>query len=366
MLLNIKDWFNKNSAHLTVVVIFLTICFVYFNPAFLGKSLGQNDVTRAQSTQTEINNYKEKGETILWTNQIHGGMPTFQIWAPYPNNFSTWMVNAINHTFPKPVGTVLLLLMGTYLLFSVLKLNPWLAATGAIAFTFSSYNIILLAAGHANQVFAIAFFAPVIAGILLIFRRQYLLGTALTALFLTLEVRANHIQMTYYLMIAVLVLVVIECYLAIKAKETKVFLKSIAYAAAATLLAITVNASSLWSTYEYGEETIRGHSNLTQQSTKPSTGLSKEYAYQWSQGVKECITFLIPNAYGAAQGAVQMVGRRLPKHLLVLVQNQTRPHTLPEVYRFTGVTSPLPKVLFTLVRSFVSCLPLDYLLLKAG
>jgi hypothetical protein len=295
-----KDWFSRNSTHFIVAAIFILICFIYFNPAFLGKSLGQNDVTRAQSTQTEINEYKAKGEAILWTNQIHGGMPTFQIWAPYPNNITTWIVNGINNTFPKPVGTVLSLMFGTYLLFSVLRLKPWLAATGAIAFTFSSYNIILLAAGHANQVFAIAFFAPVIAGILLVFRREYLLGTGLAALFIALEIRANHIQMTYYLMLAILILVTSEFLYALKVKETKMFFKSIAFAALAALLAISVNAGSLWSTYEYGEETIRGRSNLTQQAAGPSTGLPRDYAYQWSQGVKECITFLIPNAYGGS------------------------------------------------------------------
>ncbi len=295
-----KDWFSRNSTHFIVAALFIVICFIYFNPAFIGKSLGQNDVTRAQSTQTEINEYKEKGETILWTNQIHGGMPTFQIWAPYPNNITTWIVNGINYSFPKPVGTVLLLMFGTYLLFSVLNVKPWFAATGAIAFTFSSYNIILLAAGHANQVFAIAFFAPVIAGIILIFRREYLVGTGVAALFIALEIRANHIQMTYYLMLAVLILVVIEFYNALKVEETKIFFKSIACVALATLLAVAVNASSLWSTYEYGEETIRGRSNLTQQSAVASTGLPKDYAYQWSQGVKECLTFLIPNAYGGS------------------------------------------------------------------
>lgn len=295
-----KDWFNRNSTHFIVATLFVALCFIYFNPAFLGKSLGQNDVTRAQSTQTEINEYKEKGETILWTNQIHAGMPTFQIWAPYPNNITSWIVNGINYTFPKPSGTVLLLMFGTYLLFSVLRLKPWLAAAGALAFTFSSYNIILLAAGHANQVFAIAFFAPVIAGIILIFRKEYLLGTALAALFISLEIRANHIQMTYYLMLALLIFVGVEAYYALKTQHTKVFFKSIGCAALATLLAVAVNASSLWSTYEYGEETIRGQSNLTQQSTGPSTGLPKDYAYQWSQGVKECLTFLIPNAYGGS------------------------------------------------------------------
>lgn len=313
-----KDWFNRNSTHFIIALLFVVICFIYFNPAFSGKSLGQNDVTRAQSTQTEINEYKKNGETILWTNQIHAGMPTFQIWAPYPGNITTWIVNGINYTFPKPTGTVLLLLFGTYLLFSVLKLRPWLAATGAIAFTFSSYNIILLAAGHANQVFAIAFFAPVIAGVILIFRREYLLGTALAALFLALEIRANHIQMTYYLMLALLMLVGFEFYSALKVKETKAFFKSAACAVLATLLAVTVNASSLWSTYEYGEETIRGRSNLTRQSAAPSTGLPKDYAYQWSQGVKECVTFLIPNAYGGSSRGHADVHSNVSKTLIGL------------------------------------------------
>ncbi|TDO22449.1 hypothetical protein [Pedobacter duraquae] len=295
-----NNWFKQNSSHIFVFLLFFAICFVYFYPAFSGKTIGQNDVTRAQSTQTEINQYKEKGETILWTNQIHGGMPTFQIWAPYPANITTWIIKGINAIFPNPIGTVLLLLAGTYLLFCVVKLNPWLAAAGAIAFTFSSYNIILITAGHANQVFAIAFFAPVLAGILLIFRGKYSAGIALTALFLALEIRANHIQMTYYLLLAILILVGIETYHAFKSKTFQLLARSIAFAGVATLIAIAVNASSLWSTYDYGKDTIRGKSNLTAEIKESGKGLSKAYAYQWSQGVGECITFLIPNAYGGS------------------------------------------------------------------
>ncbi|WP_316839892.1 YfhO family protein [Pedobacter gandavensis] len=295
-----NNWFKRNGQHLMVIILFFGITFLYFNPLFFGKTLGQNDVTRAQSTTTEINHYREKGETILWTNQIHGGMPAFQIWAPYPNNITTWAVKAINYSFPQPVGTVLVLLLGSYFLFCVLKLNPWLAAAGAIGFTFSSYNIILFGAGHANQVAAISFFAPVIAGVLLVFRGKHLYGAAITALFLAMEIRANHIQMTYYLFLAILVLVGIEAYHAIKSKQTKDFFKAAGFAFAAGLLAIAVNTSSLWSTYEYSTETIRGHANLTQKVAKTSTGLSREYAYQWSQGVEECITFLIPNAFGGS------------------------------------------------------------------
>jgi hypothetical protein len=277
------------------------ICFIFLTPAFQGKTLGGNDVTRAQSTQKEINDYRAKDSTILWTNQIYGGMPTYQIWAPYKANLTSWVVTGINYTFPTPVGTVLVFLLGTYFLFIVLKVNPWLAAAGSLAFTFSSYNIILLTAGHANQAFAIAFFGPILAGILLTLRGKHLLGFSVTAFFLALEIRANHVQMTYYLMLALLIMVGIELYHAIKNKTLSSFLKSLAYIAGATLLAVAVNASMLWSTYSYGNDSIRGQSNLTRQSSEPSNGLGKDYAFQWSQGVGECITFLIPNAYGGGE-----------------------------------------------------------------
>ncbi|MGV8877522.1 MAG: YfhO family protein [Sphingobacteriaceae bacterium] len=295
-------WFKKNGIHFAIVGIFIAICFIYFTPAFQGKTLGQNDVTRAQSTQKEIMDYRAKDSTILWTNQILGGMPVFQIWAPYPDNITTHFVSALKGIFPNPVDTVLLLLLGSYLLFCVLNLNPWLSAAGAIAFTFSSYNFILLVAGHANQAFAIAFFAPILAGIILTLRGKYLLGSVLTALFLSMEIRANHLQMTYYLMIALIILVIVEVYQGIKSKQTSSLLKSAAYIAGATLLAIAVNASILWSTFEYSKETYRGKSHLTQNTKEPSNGLDKDYAYLWSQGVGECLTFLIPNAYGGGSG----------------------------------------------------------------
>jgi len=294
-----SNWFKRNGIHFAIFGVFLAICFVYFTPAFQGKTLNQGDVIRAQSTQKEIMDVKEKtGKAPLWTNSMFSGMPSFQVWAPYPSNVTTYVVDTLKTIFPNPVDTVLLLLMGVYFLLSVLRLNPWLAAAGAVAFTFSTYNFILLDAGHANQVYAIAFFAPLIASIIMAFRGQYLLGSALTAFFLAMEIRSNHIQMTYYLLLALIIYVCIEAYHAFKNKLTKPFLKSLGYLAAAMVLAIAVNAGSLWTTYEYGNESIRGKSNLTKHTTEPSNGLSKEYAFQWSQGISECFTFLVPNAYG--------------------------------------------------------------------
>lgn len=299
-----NNWFKHNAIHLAIIGIFIALCFVYFSPALQGKSLYQSDVLMAQGMQKEIMDYKAKdGKGPLWTNSMFGGMPAFQIWVQYPNNVTTYVISFFKTVFPNPIDTVLLYLLGAYLLFCVLRMNPWLAAAGAVAFAFSSYNFQIIDAGHSNKAMAIAFFPPILAGIILAFRKQYLSGAALTALFLAIEIRTNHIQMTYYLFIAILIYLGIELYHSIKEKSTKDFIKSATYLAAAALLAIAVNAGMLWTTYEYGQETIRGKSNLTTDKAEPNNGLDKEYAYQWSQGIGESLTFLVPNLYGGASGA---------------------------------------------------------------
>jgi hypothetical protein len=297
-----NNWFKRNGTHLAIIGIFLALCFFYFSPAFQGKTLGQNDVTRAQSTQKEIMDYKAKDTTILWTNQILGGMPTYQIWAPYSSNIGSYLIDGITKGLPNPVGIVLVLMLGSYFLFSVLKLNPWLAAAGALAFTFSSYNIIYLVAGHANQELAIAFFAPILASVLLTLRGKYLTGSVLLALFLAIEIKANHIQMTYYLLIALLILMGFELFYAIRSKRTSEFFRAFLYMGGALVLALAINASVLWSTSEYAGDSIRGKSNLTS-ANEPSSGLAKDYAYEFSQGVAESFTFMVPNVYGGATGS---------------------------------------------------------------
>jgi len=299
-----NNWFKRNGVHLAIIGIFISLCFVYFSPALQGKALYQSDVLMAQGMQKEIMDIKAKdGKGPLWTNSMFGGMPAFQIWVQYPNNVTTYVISFFKTVFPNPIDTVLLYLLGAYLLFCVLRMNPWLAAAGAIAFAFSSYNFQIIDAGHSNKAMAIAFFPPILAGIIMAFRRQYLIGAVLTALFLAIEIRTNHIQMTYYLFIALLIYVGIELYHAVKTKTTQDFLKSFGYLAAAALLAIAVNAGMLWTTYEYGTETIRGKSNLKTEKSEPNNGLDREYAYQWSQGLGESLTFLVPNAYGGASGS---------------------------------------------------------------
>jgi hypothetical protein len=302
-----NNWFSRNGIHLAIIGIFIAICFVYFSPALQGKDLLQGDVIQAQGMQKEIMDFKAKdGKGPLWTNSMFGGMPSYQIWVQYPNNITTYVISFFKTIFPNPIDAVLLYLLGAYFLFCVLRMNPWLAAAGAIAFAFSSYNFQIIDAGHSNKAIAIAFFAPILAGIIMTFRRQYLAGAAVTALFLAIEIRTNHIQMTYYLFIALLILVGIELYHAIKAGATKDFLKSFGYLAAASVLAVAVNAGALWTSYEYAKESTRGKSNLSTDKAEPNTGLDRDYAYAWSQGVGESLTFLVPNAYGGASGIEEL------------------------------------------------------------
>lgn len=302
-----KHWFKENSTHFAIIAIFIALVFFYFSPIFGGKTLLQSDVVQAVGSQKELFDYRAKdGHAPQWTNAMFGGMPTYQIWAAHANNITSYINKGIVTLFPVPTDIVLLYLLGGYFLFSALRIKPWLAAIGAVALAFTSYNFIYIEAGHLNKAYAIAYLAPIIGALLLCYRGSRLWGPALLSLFLALEIRANHVQMTYYLFIALLVLVGIELYHAIRNKKLKPFLQATALQGGAVLLAVLVNASVLFPTYEYSQLTIRGKANIqkVEDGGSPSAGLDRQYAYEWSQGVGENITFLIPNAYGGRSGGV--------------------------------------------------------------
>jgi len=302
-----KKWFQANSTHFIIIGIFFILCFAYFSPAMQGKDLYQSDVLEAKAMAKEIMDVKaETGKGPLWTNSMFGGMPSFQIWVSNSGSIANYVINTLKTVFPNPIDIVLCYLLGAYFLLSVLKMKPWLAAAGAIAFAFTSYNFIYIEAGHSNQAMAISFFAPVLGSILLTFRGRYLLGGLLTAFFLAVEIRCNHIQMTYYLFMCLLILAGFELYYAIASQQLKAFLTAVGYLLAGVILAVGVNAGQLWTTYEYGNESIRGKANLTRTSSKSDTGLGRDYAYNWSQGVGEISTFLVPNMYGGATHLKQL------------------------------------------------------------
>lgn len=303
-----NTWFKRNGTHLAIIAFFIILVFAYFSPVIQGKGPAQSDVQQAKAMQKEIMDYRAKdGKGPLWTNEMFGGMPAFQIWVQYPMNIASHIIDLIKVVLPSPVDLVLLYLLGAYLLFCVLKINPYLAAVGALAFAFTSYNFQIIAAGHNNQALAIGFFAPILASVILILRRSYWLGAGLFALFFALEIRANHIQMTYYFFIALFIFLLVEAFGAYKNKILPAFGKAIAFIAVGAVLALMVNTSTLWTTYEYSLESNRGKSNLTTDRSEEKTGLSKEYAYGWSQGVGESFTFLIPNLYGGSTGVDKLV-----------------------------------------------------------
>lgn len=266
----------------------------------------QHDVVQAEASQKELFTYKEKdGKTPLWTNSMFGGMPTYQIWNAHAYNVTSYISKAFRAVFPVPTDIILLYLLGSYLLFSVLKIRPWLAALGALAITFSSYNFIYIEAGHITRVYAIAYMAPIIAFVILTFRGNRTWAPVLLALFLALEIRTNHIQMTYYLFLVMVVYVLFELYYAYKDKKFKPFAVALGLQLGAAVLAVLVNASVLFPTYEYSKLTTRGQANLPKtEESDGDYGLDKSYAYDWSQGIGENITFLIPNAYGGKSQGV--------------------------------------------------------------
>lgn len=299
-----KKWFKENSTHLIIIAIFIVLVIFYFSPIFGGKVLSQSDVIQAEGSQKELFDYKAiDGKAPMWTNSMFGGMPTYQIWYEHANNVTSYIGKGLRAVFPIPTDIVLLYLLGGYFLLSTLRIRPWLAAVGAIAIAFTSYNFIYIEAGHLNKAYAIAYLAPIIGSVLLCYRGSRIWGPLILLFSLAMEIRANHVQITYYLFIALVVYVLIELYYAIRDKKLKEFAQASVLQVVAVILAVLVNASVLFPTYEYSKLTTRGKANIVKvDEGKSGAGLDKDYAYQWSQGVGENVTFLIPNAYGGKSG----------------------------------------------------------------
>ncbi|HOP13107.1 MAG TPA: YfhO family protein [Lentimicrobium sp.] len=212
--------------------------------------------------------------------------------------------NIFKFGLPHPANLVFIYLIGFFILLMVLKVDPWLALAGSVAFAFSSYFFIILEAGHNSKAHAIGYMAPVLAGIILTYRGKHIAGMLVTALFLALELRANHLQITYYLMMMVIILGISELIISIKQKTVPAFLKATGLLFIAAFLALSTNITNIWATWEYGKDTIRGKSELSSDPGNRTTGLDKDYATQWSYGKAETFTLMIPNTKGGATGSL--------------------------------------------------------------
>ncbi|HEY5590865.1 MAG TPA: YfhO family protein [Paludibacter sp.] len=299
-----KTVLAKFAPHIAAILLFICISFMYFTPILEGKQLIGHDTQSWMCDAKETIDFNATHDNVtLWTNSLFGGMPTYQISMTQPYNVIQY-VETVLHLFPNPVFNLLLYLIGFYILLLSFRLNPWLAIVGAIAFAFASYNFIIIVAGHNSKAITIAYMAPLIGSVFMAFRWKPLLGSLLTAFFLSLAIRANHVQILYYTLIIIVFLAVVELIYSIKNKEITSFLKTAGMLVAAALIAIGMNATTLLTTNEYAKYTMRGDSNgLTVDTQNSQHGLNKDYITQWSYGVDETMTLLIPNFKGGASAS---------------------------------------------------------------
>ncbi|MDP4238352.1 MAG: YfhO family protein [Bacteroidota bacterium] len=311
-----KTVLTKFAPHVAAFLLFVCISFMYFSPVLEGKQLIGHDTESWLCMAKETIDYNAThNDVTLWTNSMFGGMPTYQISMSQPYNLIKYVEDVIRF-FPNTVFNLMLYLMGFYVLLLAFRINPWLAIVGAIAFSFASYNFIIILAGHNSKAITIAYMAPLIGSVFLAFRDKRLLGSLLTAFFLSLAIRANHVQILYYTVFILIFLAVVELIFSIKEKEISSFLKTSSLLLVAAAIAVGMNATSLLTTYDYSKATMRGESNgLTVDTQNSQHGLNKDYITQWSYGIDETMTLLIPDFKGGGSGgtltADSETGRKL-------------------------------------------------------
>ncbi len=298
--MEIKDRIKPALPHVIALVLFTLISFVYFYPVLEGKVLKANDTTVSNINSKEIRDYREQfNKEPLWTNSIFSGMPAYLISTRYPGNLFKH-ADTVLRVFKMPVSVLFLSMAGFYLLLLLFGLNQWIAIAGAIAYGFSSFFFQILAAGHNTQAIALAYMAPVIGGVWYAYRRDAIKGALITAFFLTLEITANHLQITYYAALIILVFLITEFICSIREKTFPRFLRTSLIMLIPVVLAIGINFASLNTVREYGKYSIRGKSELQSQHRNVSAGLDRDYIVFWSYGVDETMNLLIPNYKGGS------------------------------------------------------------------
>lgn len=303
--------FRKILPHLIVIAAFVGISAIYFYPAFTGNQLKQGDITNFRGMSQEIVEYRRMfGEEPLWTNSMFAGMPAYQISVLYPNDVLGYLDKVFTLGLPVPANYLFLYMVGFYLLLLAFRLKPGLAAVGALAFAFSSYFIIIIEAGHNSKAHAIGYLAPILAGIIWTYRGKFLLGAAVTAFFVALQVHANHVQITYYFGILVAFYALAKLIDAFRQKAVPQFVKASLFLVFAGAIGVLANSNVLWNTYNYSKATTRGTSELTinpdgsSNQSNVTAGLDRDYVTQWSYGIGETFSLLIPNAHGGGSGAL--------------------------------------------------------------
>ena len=300
---------KKFLPDLIAILAFIILSFAYFFPADIeGRILFQHDTAAGVGAGQESKEYLERtGERTRWTNSIFGGMPTYQMSPSYDSTTSLKGVEKVYRLFlPDYVVLTFIMMLGFYILLRAFGISAWLAGLGGVIWAFSSYFFILIPAGHIWKFVTLAYIPPTIAGVVLAYRKKYLLGGIITALFIALQIQSNHIQMSYYFMFVILFFIGAYFEDAYKKKELPHFFKASAILALAAVVGVCINISNLYHTYEYSKETMRGKSELKQEgaaASQTSSGLDRDYITNWSYGIGETLTLLIPNVKGGGSGS---------------------------------------------------------------
>ena len=331
--------FRALLPHLAAILIFILLIFAYFPELFSGKSLRMDDIEQHKGMSNELVDYRERtGEEAIWTNTMFSGMPGYLISVVFKGNLVAKIATIVKMGFPRPADSMLVLMIGLYILFLVLKVRQPLAIVGAAAYCFSTYNLLIMEAGHMSKVDAISWIPWVVAGVMLVLNGKYILGGLFTAIFLSIQIKSSHFQITYYLAFIIIFLVIFYLVDALKNKTAPAFIKGTGVLVLAAILGVLTNISSLYTIYDYGKDSIRGKSELTIGETKDSGGLDKNYALDYSYGVGESFSYMIPNVYGGASN----LGLAEQKEALKEADANYRQYLtqMPQYWSDTSTTGP--------------------------
>ena len=328
------------STHLVSLLVFIIAALLYFHPVLKGEKLSQSDITQHIGMAKEVNDYRlATGLEPYWAESAFSGMPTYQIGTYFPHDYLSYLDRLIRF-LPRPADYLFLYFLGFYIMLLAFKVDWKLAIMGSLAFGFSTYLMIIFGAGHNAKAHAIAYMPLVLAGVIYVFKKKYLTGFTLTAVATALEIKANHPQMTYYLLYAIFILGIIELIEAVKKKKITQFTSQSLIIITAMLLAVGVNSTRLMATKEYSDFSTRGNTELTINSDgtpkEVSSGLSKDYITQFSYGISETFNLLVPRYMGG--GTVERLDKNSNtyKHVSSIASPKQAEGFTKQVYTYWG------------------------------
>ncbi|MCX7650964.1 MAG: hypothetical protein N2050_10520 [Flavobacteriales bacterium] len=340
---------------LSTLLILVGLASYFTWPAFEGKTLRQYDILQHKGMSKEIDDYRAQGETIYWTNSMFSGMPAYMVSTFYNDGPIHWLNTFLRTMLPYSTSLVLLLMLGFFIMLLALNVEPFLAAAGAVAYGFSTYFIVVIGAGHNAKAHAMALLPPLFAGMLMVFRGRPFSGAALFGLFLALELKANHPQMTYYFGFILAALGISEMARLFREKDFRTLWRGLGLLVSVSVLSVGAHYAYLKTTQEYGRYTIRGGSELSDDPQNRTTGLDRDYVTQWSYGISETLTLLIPDFKGGESTQLSNYKnalRQVPATLRESVGSLNaywgdQPFTAGPVYAGAGIVALFLFALFT-------------------